>query len=621
MFFKVLGKIKTFLKKITAVSFVFVSAVIFLLPKITNALDDAVAVPTVSRLGTNSVEQVVVNVINTALWTLGIISLVIILYAGFVWMTSAGNEEKIAKAKKTMVSAVIGLIIIFSSYAIVNFVLKGLYDSTHTSSNNTNTNNQFGFGFGSGALGGGVIEYHYPERDAIDVPRNTMIMITFKVEVATSSIVSDTAEFAEDSVEYEICQSYISANPGVECGVMSDKIEITNDIDSGSDPLDSSVVMAMLSADGKNVILKPRVYLGSDVRNTKTLVLLKDSMSTQTDDALFGSLDTGYSWQFEVSTFLDLTPPQVTLTIPDDGDTDIARNIITQINFSEPINILSVNNNINLFTRALLDSGNFTQKTTPDDFRLEISNRYRTVEVFSKMSCGTSASTLENSCGEQVFCLPQDSSIKMVLDSGDLINLASGINDAAGNFLDGDEDGIAEGTPTDDYTSIFSTNDTIKLDAPIVERVSPDNGATSVNRNSNISASFNSTISPISLNSNNFYVYKFDEALGCIDLEANDESPFGDKENIPFSVETESNETIYCFPNYIVYLDTDDSIDPDLANNKCNVSIRSPFLYTNSVYRPRVTAKLKDNYGNCFNLSYGPAPTPEDLNAKDNKQQ
>ncbi|MDD3284861.1 MAG: Ig-like domain-containing protein [Patescibacteria group bacterium] len=619
MFFRVLEKFETSLKKITAVSFVFVSAVIFLLPKITNAQNDPVAVPTVSRLGTNDIETIVVNVINIALWTLGIISLVIILYAGFLWMTSAGNEEKIAKAKKTMVSAVIGLIIIFSSYAIVNFLLKGLYDSTHTNSNNTNTNNQFGFGFGSGALGGGVIEYHYPERDAIDVPRNTMIMITFKVEVATSSIVSDTAEFEESSVEYGICQSYINANPGVECGVMSDDIEIRNDIDSGGgSPVDSSNVMAMLSADGKNVILKPRVYLGSGVRNTRTSVFLKDSMSTQTEGALFGSLDTGYFWQFEVSTFLDLTPPQVTLTIPRE-DQIVARNIITQINFSEPINILSINNNINLFTRALLDSGNFSQHD-PSDFELRISNRYRTVEVFSKLSCG--GGYLENSCGEEVFCLPENSSIKIVLDSGDLFDPSSGINDAAGNFLDGNEINGAEGTPTDDYTFIFSTNDTIKLDAPVVEKVSPDNNTTSVNRNSNISASFNSTISPSSLNSNNFYVYKFDEVLGCNDTGDNSEAPFlGDKENIPFSVESESNETIYCFPNYIVYLNTDNSIDPNLENNKCNVSIRSPFLYTNSVYRPRVTAKLKDNYGNCFNFSFGPAPTIAEPNRKDRGQQ
>ncbi len=66
---------------------------------------------------------VVVDVIKTILGFLGVIALVIILYAGFRWMTAGGNEENVSTAKKILISALIGLVIILSSYALATFVL------------------------------------------------------------------------------------------------------------------------------------------------------------------------------------------------------------------------------------------------------------------------------------------------------------------------------------------------------------------------------------------------------------------------------------------------------------------------------------------------------------------
>jgi len=44
------------------------------------------------------------------------------MYAGFLYLTAAGDEEKVKKAKNLIVSAVIGMILILSSYAIASFV-------------------------------------------------------------------------------------------------------------------------------------------------------------------------------------------------------------------------------------------------------------------------------------------------------------------------------------------------------------------------------------------------------------------------------------------------------------------------------------------------------------------
>ena len=74
------------------------------------------------------------NIIKMALGVLGIIFVVIIVYAGFLWMTAAGEEEKTGKAKKLITNGVIGLIIILSAYAITSFVISNLVGATTGSS-------------------------------------------------------------------------------------------------------------------------------------------------------------------------------------------------------------------------------------------------------------------------------------------------------------------------------------------------------------------------------------------------------------------------------------------------------------------------------------------------------
>ena len=71
------------------------------------------------------------RIINIALGFLGVIALLIILYAGFLWMTSGGDEEKIRRAKKTLIRAAIGLLIIFSSWAFVSFLISRLGGSSN----------------------------------------------------------------------------------------------------------------------------------------------------------------------------------------------------------------------------------------------------------------------------------------------------------------------------------------------------------------------------------------------------------------------------------------------------------------------------------------------------------
>lgn len=85
---------------------------------------------TYSGLTGTDIRFVIATTIRTVLSLLGIILVVMMLYSGFTWMTSAGNEEKLTTAKKTITRSAIGVAIILSSYALTNFIFTTVYPAT-----------------------------------------------------------------------------------------------------------------------------------------------------------------------------------------------------------------------------------------------------------------------------------------------------------------------------------------------------------------------------------------------------------------------------------------------------------------------------------------------------------
>jgi len=73
---------------------------------------------------------VIGRVIAAAFSLVGVIFFLLLLYGGFLWMTSRGNEEIVKKAKDLITSAVIGLLIVIAGYAISTFVIGLLLGST-----------------------------------------------------------------------------------------------------------------------------------------------------------------------------------------------------------------------------------------------------------------------------------------------------------------------------------------------------------------------------------------------------------------------------------------------------------------------------------------------------------
>lgn len=81
-------------------------------------------------LGNNDPVTVVASIINWFLGILGLLALCLIIYGGFIWMFSRGNEEEIKKARDILKSAAIGLTIILASYGIASYVFNNLVNIT-----------------------------------------------------------------------------------------------------------------------------------------------------------------------------------------------------------------------------------------------------------------------------------------------------------------------------------------------------------------------------------------------------------------------------------------------------------------------------------------------------------
>lgn len=80
--------------------------------------------PLVSR-GTDVYRQVG-GVVGYVLLLIGSVTLLMIVWGGFQWLTAAGNAEKIEQGSKTMIWAVIGVFAVFISYVLLNNYLDYL---------------------------------------------------------------------------------------------------------------------------------------------------------------------------------------------------------------------------------------------------------------------------------------------------------------------------------------------------------------------------------------------------------------------------------------------------------------------------------------------------------------
>ena len=489
-------------------------------------------------LSNMDIRLIVARIIRAVLGLLGIISIVIMMYAGYLIMTAGGNEDKITQGKRTMINATIGLAIILSSFAIVQFVLNmltgQLNNGTAPDYVKKTTINTYA---GSGALGL-IVKDHYPARDQIGVKRNTSIMVTFAEAVDPSSLIENTNDtcYGQDDL-IVVCDETNNVPVYGDCldvdytgnfyeencdQLITDSVEIYKS-DDESKTLVSAAAMTTYDGEGNayTFVFKPLEPIGSDLEDIwytvdlRPGILKKNLLNGESVSIFPGFSLSNYLWEFQTDVNFDFEPPVVENTNPDEDEDDVPRNRLLQVTFNEPMNPITVQGIFS--TSSAFDNiiVNRPEMDTEDKIVIsgewKITNGYRTIEFTPDQECGY------NSCGELMYCLSVDCSeatpncinyyetvIRTALSIVGGIKFAafplSGVTDAADNALNGNKDDIFDPRPDkgreidggfslkligedekkpDNYLWSYHVINEIDRSAPFVESVEPplDQGA------------------------------------------------------------------------------------------------------------------------------------------------
>ena len=76
---------------------------------------------------TPTLTDVIQNIINTIIFAVGIIAVVMVILGGIQYSMSQGDAGKVKKAKDTIMYGIIGLVVSILAFAIVNFVLSNVF--------------------------------------------------------------------------------------------------------------------------------------------------------------------------------------------------------------------------------------------------------------------------------------------------------------------------------------------------------------------------------------------------------------------------------------------------------------------------------------------------------------
>jgi hypothetical protein len=456
---------------------------------------------TASGLPTTNIAILVARIIRAVLGIVGILLTIIIIYGGFLYLTASGSPDKIKKAHAIFKNAGIGLIIIFSSFALATFILGRLLDAAFTGSQEAIAA-RYSEPL-SGSLGAGILEDHYPERDAIDIPRNTRIFVTFKEPINPASIIEGYKE-----------------NPSATS--LNTQSVLIYETDLGADSaLEGENVVVTYNESFETFVFDPVEYLGNDEEEDTNYTVVLTSAIEKADGsrAFTGTYANDYEWTFEVSTEVDLTPPYIVNVIPQPNASE-PRNVTIEINFSEPMDpVASTGTYSNALDEFFTNIEARNASGAVIDGVWEIGNGYRTIDLTTFDACG------EDPCGGTIYCLPTNQRITAIAHAARLnpaeipqalpygINF-DGLVDAAMNSLDGDNSGdvcgsdadaieCANGNSNDDYNWTFFTTDEVNDTVPQIVSIDPGINEGNISATDDLSINFNTLLKSSTVNATN----------------------------------------------------------------------------------------------------------------------
>ncbi|MBT4856959.1 hypothetical protein HON52_02105 [Candidatus Uhrbacteria bacterium] len=553
-----------------------------------------------SGLSTASLPEVIGTLVSVFLSALGIVLLIIIIYAGFLWMTAGGDADKVEKAKKWMINGVVGLVIVMASYAITAFIISALTGALigggGGSGSGSGSDSSASIERSSGSLGQGGIRDHFPARNATGAARNINILVTFKSAMDIEGLIDgyDTNGTPDDTSDDTVATT-----------LNTDNILIYRSEDGEEGILTSEEVSVTFTEDLKTFSFSPEDYLGSSTEDTSYTVFISEDVGDKDGDQVVNT--GGYEWSFEVGTEIDLTPPYVVSVSPEAGD-EYDRNIVVQITFSE-----AVDPTVSTGTRESGSGFSNIQTHIGDSVPLTgeyaISNGYKTVTYTTDDECG------ENSCGELIYCLPglEDITVDVIAATVDedaapqAETPYDGIVDVSANALDGDGDGEAG----DDYDWSFSTSDDVNLEAPEIESIGPDILEENVELDQEITVLFDSIMMSNTMSSE--YIVATPnpshEMWYVVSTDSIDE--YGDE---VVSSEQTAVATQAGIRHGVFLASTDDAltgescaVDGDCESGEaCNTDLQCYTDGTSYLYSVDVTEGVRNQYQNCYVPGEGP---------------
>lgn len=425
-------------------------------------------------LGTADLQQTIINVVQWALGLLALVGVVMIIYGGIVWMTSAGNEQRIEKAKRIIRDAIIGTVIVLLAWAIVIFFIRGITGAT-------------GPGGGGGPVTCGAagvcsatacgfrcdgtnwvadatcnaappcstsdfrVIWRSPAANAVNVPQCRIIQARFSEDVDggtvnnTTFIVRDQPTMTTVSGTYNIAGAIVSFRPDADLA--------------------------------QNTVYEVEVTAG--LKAVSTL-----SANPET-------------WIFTTGALTDTDPPSVTAVSPPVGSVDICRQTKVQTIFSEEMDVTTIYGDRTCTMPLVCPPGpgcpctdTVTQRTCNVPGGGQTCTILGTVRLRNNTS-GTDLGLKNNfsfpdatSFSAKQVLPPLDANTPhSVVESArdDAAFYYAGIRDACGNPLDGDNDGTAEngdgdfGTADDDYEWSFTTG-IVEQCIPAITNVDFGNG-------------------------------------------------------------------------------------------------------------------------------------------------
>jgi len=424
----------------------------------TQAVSINLNIPT--GLGTASVTEIISRIIQIFLGLLGVIALGFILYGGFIWMTAAGNQEKIAKAKKILINAAIGLAIILSAFAIVTFLINAIIEGTGggpsgpPACNDTIDND-----------GDNLIDYP-ADPGCVDIydndewnPTNPPPQTNFYVATTYPPMnAEDISVCVSLQATFNRLIDSATVSPGGNDNFTLK--ECTNGSITNCTP-SATAIDGLATSTGQFLTFNPTDDLPI---NSAFEARVKGGTGgirsiegyTLTGNAPGGLVD--YVWYFATGEEDDNTPPQVVIVYPNDGETNVCLNTTIQVEFNEPMLVSSIANpnSMDLYHHDLQGSG--SESLYSGSFSYTNNSEY----------------TIFNYIPQQLL---DNENYRPLLQSDTIMDVCE-------NHLDGDGDGSYKEGGVDDYAPplvgtppdwSFDTGTTPEC-TPLITNITPDNG-------------------------------------------------------------------------------------------------------------------------------------------------